>query len=89
MSRSERPGAARALLSYNVARLALLLAVLGVLYAVGLRGFPWLLAALLVSGLLSWFLLRPLRLAMGEGVERLVHRRLDGVQPGPPEPGNR
>jgi hypothetical protein len=55
-------------------------AVLG--YVAGLRGLPLLAAALLVSGVLSWFLLARQRAAMAEvvggavtrGRARLAHR---------------
>lgn len=67
-----RPGTARSLLVYNLLRLALLAACLGLGYLAGLRGFALILAALLVSGVLSWFLLAPYRIRAAMAVERAV-----------------
>jgi hypothetical protein len=66
--------AARAVLRYNLARLGLLVGcgVLG--YVAGLRGILLIVAALLVSGVLSWFLLARQRIAMGAAVESVVIR---------------
>jgi hypothetical protein len=62
----------RAIVVYSAARVALFLlcAVLG--WLAGLSGPLLLIAALLVSGVLSWFLLRRQRIAMGGVVERRV-----------------
>ena len=59
---------ARAVMTYNLARIGLFVgcAVLG--YVAGLRGVPLLIAALVVSGILSWFLLARQRMAMAEVV---------------------
>jgi hypothetical protein len=61
-------------LAYNVARLALLGVCLGLGWLAGLRSYVLILAALLVSGILSWFVLRGQREAMGAAVERTVER---------------
>ena len=69
------PGsAARSVVAYNLGRLGLFVgcAVLG--YLAGLRGLPLLAAALLVSGVLSWFLLARQRAAMAEVVGGAVSR---------------
>jgi hypothetical protein len=69
------PGsAARSVVAYNLGRLGLFVgcAVLG--YLAGLRGLPLLAAALLVSGVLSWFLLARQRAAMAEVVGGAVTR---------------
>ena len=62
------------MLAYNLARFGLLVGcgVLG--YVAGLRGIALIAAALLVSGLLSWFLLARQRIAMGEAVGAAVTR---------------
>ena len=61
-------------MAYNLGRLGLFVgcAVLG--YVAGLRGLGLLAAALLVSGLLSWFLLARQRAAMAEAVGGAVTR---------------
>lgn len=53
-----------AILRYNLSRLALFAAFLGIGYLVGLAGFVLLLAALFGSGVTSYFVLRNQRLAM-------------------------
>jgi hypothetical protein len=62
----------RAIAVYTAARVGLfwLCAVLG--WLAGLSGPVLLIVALLVSGVLSWFLLRRQRIAMGGVVERRV-----------------
>jgi hypothetical protein len=67
-------GASRAVLVYNLCRLGLLALCLGLGWIAGLRSILLLVAALLVSGILSWFVLRPQRIAMGVAVERTVAR---------------
>jgi len=64
----------RAVAVYTAARVGLfvLCAVLG--WVAGLSGPLLLIAALLVSGVLSWFLLGRQRVAMGNVVERRVGR---------------
>ena len=59
---------------YNVARLALLGVCVGLGWLAGLRGYLLIIAALLVSGVLSWFVLRQQREVMGAAVERTVER---------------
>jgi hypothetical protein len=69
-----QPSGSRAVLTYNVYRLGLLLIFLGIGWAAGLPGIVTIIGALFVSGVLSWFLLRRQREAMGEAVERTVSR---------------
>lgn len=59
-------------LAFVVARLAVFLAVVGVLAGLGLRGVPLVLAALLLSAVVSYPLLRRQR---GEMARRLEDRR--------------
>jgi hypothetical protein len=66
--------ASRAFLAYNVLRLGLLAACLGVGWLAGLRSVLLIVVALFVSGVLSWFLLRRQREALGLEVERTVER---------------
>jgi hypothetical protein len=61
-------------LVYNTYRLGLLGVCLGIGWLAGLRGLLWIVAALAVSGALSWFLLRTQRIAMGVAVEQTVER---------------
>jgi hypothetical protein len=61
-------------LVYNVARLGLLVVCLGLGWLAGLRSYVLIIAALLVSGILSWFVLRRQREVMGVAVERTVER---------------
>jgi membrane protein implicated in regulation of membrane protease activity len=70
--RGQRAG--RAFLTYNLLRLGLLAVCLGLGWLAGLRSYFLVLAALLVSGVLSWFLLRSQREAMGLAVEQTVER---------------
>ena len=66
--------AARSVVAYNLGRIGLFLgcAVLG--YIAGLRGLVLLAAALLISGILSWFLLARQRAAMAEALGGAVSR---------------
>jgi len=57
-----------------LARAALLLICLGLGWLAGLRGLLLIVAALLVSGALSWFLLAKQRVSMGLAIERTVGR---------------
>jgi hypothetical protein len=66
--------ASKALLAYNGWRLLLLAGCLGIGYAASLRGFALIVSALVVSGLLSWFLLKRQRINMGMAVESQVQR---------------
>jgi hypothetical protein len=68
------PSPARALLSYNLLRAALLAGCLGIGYLAGLSGLVLIVVALLVSGVLSWFLLTRQRVGMGLAIERSVER---------------
>jgi hypothetical protein len=70
----DRPRDGRAVVVYTLARAALFLLCLLLTWLAGFSGFPMLVVALLVSGVLSWFLLQRQRLAMGGAVEGLVHR---------------
>ena len=69
----QRP-AARAFLVYNACRLGLFVGCAGLLALAGLRSIVLLAAALLVSGVLSYFLLdrqrRALAEALGDAVDR-------------------
>lgn len=58
-------------------RFALFLGCLGVVVAVGLRGFAALIVALAASGLLSLFLLSRQRAAMSVAVDRRMSRIRD------------
>jgi membrane protein implicated in regulation of membrane protease activity len=72
---TREPTANRAVLIYNLLRLGLFAVCFGVGWFAGLRPVIALLVlALLVSGVLSWFLLRRQREAMGRAVERTVER---------------
>lgn len=69
------PGpAVRAFLVYNGWRLALFVACGGLLALAGLRGFLLLAAALLISGVLSYFLLDGPRRVLAEAVGTAVER---------------
>jgi len=78
-----RPGTARALLIYNLFRLGLLAACLGLGYVAGLRGFALIIAALLASGVLSWFLLAQYRIRAAIAVERAVESPAGASLTGP------
>lgn len=65
---------ARAVFAYNLARFGLFVACAVLGYAAGLRGVLLIAGALLVSGVLSWFLLARQRVAMGEAVGAAVTR---------------
>ena len=67
-------GPRHATLYYSLARLALLLVVAGLLYLVGARGFLLLVLAFLISGLLSFVVLAPLRDAMSARLARRLTR---------------
>ena len=64
----------RAVVVYTAARIGLFLGCLTVGWFAGLGGAALLITALLASGVLSWFLLRRQRLAMGNVVERRMAR---------------
>jgi hypothetical protein len=67
-------GSARALLSYNLLRAALLAGCLGIGWLAGLRGLWLIIVALLASGVLSFFLLAGQRVRMGIAIEQSVVR---------------
>ena len=71
---SGESGQGRAWLGYTALRLGLFALCLLLGWVAGLSGFPLLLAALLVSGALAWFLLARQRMALGTSVERWVNR---------------
>lgn len=59
---------------YNLLRAALFGVCFGLGWLAGLRSIALVVAALFVSGVLSWFALRNQREAMGVAVERTVER---------------
>jgi len=59
---------------YTIARLGLLFAALTIGAAAGLRGLPLWVAAILASGVASYFLLGQMRDAMGAGFQRRIDR---------------
>jgi hypothetical protein len=70
----DAPHGGRAAVVYTALRLALFVGCFVVVYLVGLRGFVALVVALVVSGLLSLFVLARLRTAMSIGVDRRISR---------------
>jgi hypothetical protein len=69
------PGsAARSALTYNLGRLGLFVVCVVLGYVAGLRSIWLLVAALLVSGVLSYFLLARQRMAMASAVTDVVTR---------------
>ena len=66
--------AARSVLAYNAGRLGLFVACAVLGFVAGLRGLVLLAVALLVSGVLSWFLLARQRAAMAEALGGAVDR---------------
>jgi hypothetical protein len=68
------PTARRAVLTYNLLRVVLFGVCFGLGWLAGFRSFLLVIVALLVSGALSWFWLRPQREAMGKAVEATVER---------------
>jgi hypothetical protein len=68
--RTLHPGVA-----YTAARFGIFVVVAAVLFAVGFRSFVLVLAALLLSAPLSFFLLKRQRLAFAERVEGRVSKR--------------
>lgn len=73
MSTAERPARPlRAFAVYNVARLGLFAAFVGILYLGGFRSYLLLLLALAFSGVVSWFVLAPLRVSVARGIEGSV-----------------
>jgi hypothetical protein len=70
----DRPRDGRAVVIYTLARAALFVVCAFLAWLAGFSGVPMLITALLVSGVLSWFLLRRQRLAMSGAVEGFVNR---------------
>lgn len=68
------PSASRAVLIYNLLRIALFGVCFGIGWLATLRGLTLVVAALAASGVLSWFVLRSQRIAMGAAVETTVER---------------
>jgi len=62
----------RATLSYTALRLGLFVVVFLLLYLAGARSVLLLLAAILVSGLISYFLLNRQRMAMSSAISKRV-----------------
>ncbi len=60
--------------AYTVARLGVLVAVLGVLYVAGARGILLIALAFLVSALLSYWLLAGMRERLASGIEARASR---------------
>lgn len=82
MTNAQPPGRrdGRAVVVYTALRAVILAGCLGLGWLAGLTGPVLIVAALLVSGVLSWFLLQRPRQAMSGAVERRVTRiqqRLD------------
>lgn len=73
------PGRVLAFLRYSGLRIALLVAVGGLAYAVGMRGLLLLLVAFLGSGLLSVFVLRGSRDQLGSNVGGVFQRMNDRI----------
>ncbi len=75
-----RAGRAHPFLLYNLARLTVFAIVLGVCYLLGFRGLPLLLVSLLVSGAISFVVLRRLADSAGAsfvGAWRRMNTRID------------
>ena len=79
-----KPAATRAFLIYNAWRLGLFVGCAALLALAGLRSFVLLVAALLVSGVLSYFLLdrqrRELAEALGQAVDRSRRRMAERTE---------
>ena len=66
--------AARSVVAYNLGRIGLFVGCAALGFLAGLRGLVLLAAALLISGILSWFLLARQRAAMAEALGGAVTR---------------
>jgi hypothetical protein len=66
--------AARSVVAYNLGRIGLFVGCVVLGYVAGLRGLILLAAALLISGILSWFLLARQRAAMADALGGAVAR---------------
>ena len=71
----------RAFLVYTGSRVAVFVAVVGLLYGVGVRGLVVIFIALVLSGVLSYFLLDRQRAAFAAAVERRVEGRRGRTSP--------
>jgi hypothetical protein len=69
----------RAIVVYTTARAALLVGCLALGWIAGFSGPLLLIVGLLVSGVLSWFVLRRPRMAMGGAVEHRVNRMRERI----------
>ena len=69
------PGFWRPFLVYSASRVGVFAALLGLLYGVGVRGLIVVFIALVLSGVLSYFLLERQRTAFAAAVEARVERR--------------
>lgn len=70
----------RATLFYTVLRFGLFIVVFGLLYVAGVRSFLLLALSILISGVLSYFVLSPQRAAMSGAISKRVtdfRERLD------------
>jgi hypothetical protein len=65
---TQGPSVGRAFAVYSAMRLVLFTVVVAVLYAFGVPGLPLLLTAVLVSAVLSFFVLRPQREALTRAI---------------------
>jgi uncharacterized membrane protein len=65
----------RSLLVYSGSRIGVFVAILGLLYGVGVRGLIVVFIALVLSGVLSYFLLDRQRTAFATALEARVERR--------------
>ena len=75
VSDQSEPSGAKAVLAYNLMRLGLLVVCLAIGWFAGLHDPLFLfVAGFLVSGLISWFVLKKQRLNMGAAIERTVDR---------------
>lgn len=72
----------RATLFYTVLRFGLFIVVFGVLYAAGARSYLLLAASILISGVLSYFVLSPQRAAMSGAISKRVTGFRDGLDAG-------
>lgn len=62
----------RATLFYTILRFSLFIVVFGVLYAAGVRSYLLLAVSILVSGIISYFVLSPQRAAMSGAISKRV-----------------
>jgi hypothetical protein len=72
----------RATLFYTTLRFGLFIVVAVVLYAAGVRSFLWLALSILISGVLSYFVLSPQRAAMSGAISKRVTDFRDRLEAG-------